>query len=320
MSKTSLPAGNLRLQHLHLAKLLDSSGTVRAAAGQLNRTQPALTKMLHEMESALQTKLFERGRLGTKPTASGHAFISRARVILNEWMILQDELAAAAQGEAEILRIGATPLTTLGFLPEALQRFRVLRPRVLARIHEASIHDLLISLINGEVDCVIGRFSGELHDMEGFRHLRHERLFDETLAIIAGPKHRLARKRKIDWKDLAEAEWALPPTELATRQTLNASFIRAGQNPPRPIYESSSFMTNIALANQLGVLSVVPVEAAEMAKSYGLVSTLKTEMADISATVSLVRRHPAPEAQALKILFQALRQTARAKPLRMART
>ncbi len=310
MAKTTLPAGNLRLQHLYLAELLDAHGTVRAAAEQINRTQPALTKMLQEMEASLQTRLFERGRLGTHPTASGRAFINRARVILNEWKILQDELASASHGETEILRLGATPMTTLGFLPKALARFRRSKPKTLVRIHEASIHDLILSLIDGEVDCVIGRFSGELHDVEGFRHLRHERLYDESLAIIAGPKHPLTRKRKISWVDLAKADWALPPVELNTRQMLAAAFIRAGQNPPHAVYESSSFLTNIALARQLGILSVAPVEAAKEAMSYGLITILKTSVVDISAPVSLVRRYAPQQTEALKAFTLAVRHSA----------
>jgi len=313
MARTPVPAAHLRLQHLHLAEILDGSGTVRAAAAQLGRTQPALTKMLQEMEAAVQARLFDRGRLGARPTPSGRAFIERARVILNEWAVLQDELAAIAQGAAEILRIGATPLTTIGLLPQAMRRFRESRPGVRMRIREASIHDLILALIGGEIDCAIGRFSGELHDVEGFRSLRHEPLYDETLAVVAAPGHPLARRRRASWAALAAADWALPPVELATRQMLNAAFVRAGQIPPHPLYESASFVSNIAFANQLGVLSVAPEDAVRMAVGYGLVAVVRTELGAFSAPISIVRRRQAVDGTALGDFMEALRSVTRAR-------
>ena len=313
MRKSAPFAGHLRLQHLFLSTAVAQTGTVREAAGHLGRTQPALTKMLQELEASLGVTLFERGRLGARPTACGQAFVARAQVILNEWAILQDELQAIANGDAEVLRVGVTPQTALGFLPQALQRFRRERPGVLVRVREASIHDLILALAGGELDCVIGRFSGELHDVEGFAGLAHERLYDEVLSIIAGPRHPLLARRRVTWKDLSLADWVLPPAELTTRQIINSAFIRAGLNPPRPLYESSSFATSISFANQLGVLAVVPLDAATVAQQHGLVQVLRTNLAAISAPISIVQRDTALQRKAWSAFLDSVRSAARSR-------
>jgi DNA-binding transcriptional LysR family regulator len=41
-------------------------------------TQPAATKLLHELEQALNVELFERSRRGMKPTVFGVAMIRRS--------------------------------------------------------------------------------------------------------------------------------------------------------------------------------------------------------------------------------------------------
>ncbi len=317
MRQPSPRASHLRLQHLFLSTALARTGTVREASAHLNRTQPALTKMLQELEASLDVTLFDRGRLGARPTACGQAFIARAQVILNEWATLQDELQRIAQGDAEILRVGVTPQTALGLLPQVLRHFRRERPTVLERVFGASIHNLILSLAGGELDCVVGRFSGELHNVDGFAQLAHEPLYDEVLAVVAGPQHDLVRKARITWRDLSAADWVLPPTELVTRQVLNSAFIRAGFNPPRPLYESSSFATSISFAAQLGVLALVPLDAARTAQRHGLVRILKTKVAAISAPISIVHRNTEPQGKALSTLLDAVRKAARSSGTRM---
>lgn len=206
-----LAAAHLRLQHILLCQALAEAGTVREAATQLHRTQPALTKMLQELEASLGVQLFERGRLGSQPTAAGAAFIERTAVMLNEWSAALEELQSISQGEGGLLRVGATPLTTLALMPQALERLRQEHAGLLVRFREASIHELLLALEAGELDCVVGRYSGEMLGTEAIGRLRHERLYDEVLAVVAGPAHPLAGRRRVTWKDLAEVDWVLPP-------------------------------------------------------------------------------------------------------------
>jgi LysR family transcriptional regulator, pca operon transcriptional activator len=105
----------------------------------------------------------------------------------------------------------------------------------------------------------------------------------------------------------------LPPAELTTRQIFNSAFIRVGLNPPRPLYESSSFATSISFAHQLGVLAVVPLDAATAAQRHGLVQTLRTNLAAISAPISIVLRNTALPRKALSALLESVRSAARTR-------
>jgi DNA-binding transcriptional LysR family regulator len=307
MSSPAIPSSQLRLQHLVLCRALAESGTVSEAANLLHRTQPALTKMLQELESSLGVKLFERGRLGTHPTPAGKAFIERAVAMLNEWSILNEELDAIRKGESGILRVGATPLTTLTLMPHALARLRKEAPGLLVRFREATIHDLLLALDAGELDCVVGRFSGELLGTEAVGELQQERLYDQVLCVVCGTGHAMAKRRRVNWKDLVDEDWVLPPPELATRNAFNACFIRAGLIPPRPVFESSSFATSISFAHQLGLLAAVPLEAARIAEAHGLVRVLGIDLSAFSAPISIIRRRDAAPSKSLASFMDAVR-------------
>ncbi len=313
-SPLSASVAGVRLPHLMLCRVLAATGTLHEAARVLHRTQPAVTKMLQELEASLGVRLFERGRLGTRPTASGRAFLHRAEVMLNEWDILREELRAIAAGEAGLLRVGATPIMLLSLLPRAFGRLLAQRPGTLVRFREGSMHDLLLLLDAGEVDCVVGRFSGELLASEPMRSLRVERLYDETLAIVAGASHPLARRRRpVGWRELAQAQWVLPPPELVTRQLLNTEFIRGGVAPPRPLMESASFSSSLALAHELGTLAVVPLDAARLAQRHGLVRVLRTPMSSFSAPVSIVQRPGSLQGEVYADFLAAVRAAAAAQ-------
>ncbi|MEK7919828.1 LysR family transcriptional regulator, partial [Burkholderia contaminans] len=50
----------LRMRQIALLLAVDECSTLRAAADQMGLTQPAATKMLAELESALGQRLFDR--------------------------------------------------------------------------------------------------------------------------------------------------------------------------------------------------------------------------------------------------------------------
>jgi DNA-binding transcriptional LysR family regulator len=209
--------------------------------------------------------------------------------------------------------VGATPILMLSLVPQALADLFARRPATLVRFREGSIHDLLLALDRGELDCAVGRFSGELFHAERVRSLRIERLYDETLCVIAGADQPIARRRRIGWDDLAAAQWVLPPSELMTRQLLNTEFIRAGMTPPRPLLESSSFVTSISLTSRLGTLAVVPLDVARYAQAQGLVRVLRTPLPDFSAPISIVQRPSALQGEVYEEFLAAVRRAGAAQ-------
>lgn len=63
----------LRLRHLQLLVALADVGTMRGAATRLNLSQPALSKMLGEIEAGFGARLFERSPQGLTANALGTA-------------------------------------------------------------------------------------------------------------------------------------------------------------------------------------------------------------------------------------------------------
>ena len=116
----------MKLNHLRDVVAVADRGGLRAAARHLNLAQPALTRSLGEIERELDASLFERGARGTTLTATGQAFVARARSILNEVLPASDivlvrraglPLPPAATALADLLRRAAAASVPAGHAP-----------------------------------------------------------------------------------------------------------------------------------------------------------------------------------------------------------
>src|SRR3954451_12105690 len=85
-------------------------GSMRAAAKRLNVSQPALSKMVRELEIELSTTLLTRTTTGVSPTAQGKVLVARTINATRELSAGIDEinrLGGRMEGE---LNVGAVPL------------------------------------------------------------------------------------------------------------------------------------------------------------------------------------------------------------------
>ncbi len=98
-------------------------GGVTRAAGQLNRSQPAITRRIKILEDQLGVPLLERGRNGAKLTEGGRIFLPYAEAVL---AALKDGTQAVQALEGDDR--GAVSLAIVGTLAgttvvEQLRRF-----------------------------------------------------------------------------------------------------------------------------------------------------------------------------------------------------
>ncbi|MGH8351419.1 MAG: LysR family transcriptional regulator, partial [Pseudomonas sp.] len=88
----------LRYKHLHMLVTLSSSQNLHRASQSLNMSQPAATRMLHEIEDMFGCDLFERLPRGMRPTALGQELIRFAESALSGLDRCAEDLMARQQG------------------------------------------------------------------------------------------------------------------------------------------------------------------------------------------------------------------------------
>ncbi|ALV92596.1 MULTISPECIES: LysR family transcriptional regulator [Pantoea] len=125
------------------------TGSFSAAARQLNVGQPAVSKIVAQLESRLQTRLLTRSTHGLTPTEAGQRYYERALTALQE--ADEAELAArgAGKGLSGKLRLSAaTTFARLHIIPQ-LPRFLEEHPELEV---DVILDDRVIDLIAEGID------------------------------------------------------------------------------------------------------------------------------------------------------------------------
>ena len=235
----------LRLRHLELLDALGELGTVHAAARRLNLSQPAVSKMLGEIEQSFGNRLFDRSKAGVRPNRMGLAAIRRARIVRHEIDAAAVEVAALSNGAGPLLRLGTISVTSI--VPEAIVSLRGTVPGIIVHIVESPVDVLLGRLLGGELDCVFGALSAELPATPAAQELASQAIYRERICVVASPQQRLARRARLTWRDLQQESWALPPLSAMVRQAFVSLHLESGLPPPVAAVETLSPVTMSAL-------------------------------------------------------------------------
>lgn len=304
-SPTALPQrlDRLRIRHLRLLDLVAHTGSLTAAAERMHISQPAVTKMLQELEQAFACTLIERTTRGGRLSPAGERALERLRIALGALDIAREALAE--RPEVPLVRMGVLPLVGVNVLPKlvaSLSRQGIL-PRLQLREHTVS--GLLGMLAGGELDCVVGRLEAG-HAGQSLERLRIMPLWDEHLAIACAPNHPLARRRDVSLPALRDSPWILPPRGTHTREIFEQPFLDSGQLPPVPHIESISFHSSLSMVAASGFLAVAPDSAVSHYSAMSLVCKVRLRTPFASGRMVFITHRDPAASPAVTLLAKAL--------------
>ena len=131
-------------------------GSLRAAARRMGTSQPALTKLIRELELELAAPLLERHSKGVIATSQGQVLFEHAKKVLSELSTATDliqQMDGRMQGQ---LNVAAVPVAMMLLIPETLRTYSRAFPDIELRVSEELFVQQLQKLRNGEVDLVVG--------------------------------------------------------------------------------------------------------------------------------------------------------------------
>lgn len=128
------------------------SGSLSAAARQMETTQATISRRLQTLEEMLGAKLLLRSTHAMKLTDDGERCYQHARQVVESWLALEDALQLTDEQPVGTLRVRA---------PHAFGQQQLLAPLVgfLARYPQLSVewmlHDKAVDFISDNIDCAI---------------------------------------------------------------------------------------------------------------------------------------------------------------------
>ncbi|MBU4611101.1 LysR family transcriptional regulator [Achromobacter sp. GG226] len=294
----------LSLRHFDTLVRIADAGNLTRAASAMGISQPALSKWLRQLEADTGVPLFHRQPRGVTPTEYGAAFIARARLVLNEMARTGTLLADMASGGTGMLAIGATPVALTDLLPEAIHRFQQRRPRVRIQVVDGSLDTLLPALESGQLDFVLSRL-----DRAGGEHVAQEVLYEENIALVAGPDHPLAGRPRVTWAQALAYPWVGPPAHSPLRAELDQELALAGQPHPQMRVETASTVLVVSLLQRGQMLAVISRRPALHFAAIGSLSILDLPI-QRKSQVGLIWRRERQTEPLLDTMREVLREVA----------
>ncbi|AMN77019.1 LysR family transcriptional regulator [Pseudomonas azotoformans] len=207
------------------------SGSFSAAAERLFVAQSALSRQIKELETQLQTPLFERTARQPRLTAAGEAFYPRARNLLSELIKASEMATQVGNGELGTLRLSHSSTVPMsGPLLQGISTWLERCPGVSMDIVKLSSEAQLEEIADGRLEVGLLRLP-VLRQREGVRVVP---LYREQLLLAVPPNHRLARNTApIELEQLKdEAFISIPHPQRGGLSYLSAELcMRAGFFP-----------------------------------------------------------------------------------------
>jgi DNA-binding transcriptional LysR family regulator len=294
---------NLKLRHLQLLVVLDDLRHLGRAAAALNVTPPAASLTLAELERGLELKLFERTPRGVVPNSYGECLIRYARVVLSALGEARDELHA-------LLAVGALPAVTPGLIPQALLALKKRAPRTRVIVHEGPMDSLLPELRRGALDLVVGR----LMPSDGAGDLLDEVLDPGTTVLVAAKGHPLAARQALDWVDLNDYPWVLPPVGSLQREPLEDALREQGCAMPVNIIETLSVHVVAGYLQSSDAIGLLSQVAARHYIATGALALLPLALPAPRRAIGMMWSRHRPPSPAMLAFQDCLRQAVPAVP------
>ncbi len=169
---------------------------ISAAARALFVTQPALSRRLQLLEDELGAPLFARSRRGVALTEAGRVATQDAREIVARYELMKERIRAEESLSAGLVRVGGGATAVSFIVPRAIAVFQKQHPGVRFQVVEQGSRDVETDVIAERLDLGVVTLPTRTRDVD-VRPLTEDRI-----VLVASATHPLAKKKRIEARDL----------------------------------------------------------------------------------------------------------------------
>ena len=267
----------LQARQIEAFRAVMLAGGMTAAAETLYVTQPAVSRLIKDLEDALNLKLFHRRGNQLTPTAEAvdlFAVVERSYVGLEFIEKHAGDLRDMRRGS---LRIAAHPAMALSFLPSYLASFVASRPDLSIVLDGIPSHLVLERVAGGQFDIGFAAFPAERPSLKLTP-------IPAAAVVVLRADHRLAAQDEISAGDLAGEKIVLLGKGDYTRHRVEAALGPAARS--QKVETPLSGIACAFVSEGLGVTIVDPFSAVSFLER-GIVVRSFVPAIDVGASLVL---------------------------------
>ena len=203
------------------------AGSFRQAAKTLHIAQPALSRQIKQLETALGISLFDRSPRRLHLTIEGRELAARLPTLFSQIDHTIETVKGAATGGTGHLRVGDSGALTTEVLAPALRRLRDQWPNLRLSITQSTSEAFFTDLLENRIDCAFPALQPKNTDLASHKLCKLE------LGVVLPPGHWLEGQTEIRLDQLSNEQWIFPPRDAnpVLYDQLISSTNRAGFTP-----------------------------------------------------------------------------------------
>ena len=279
-------------------------GSYANAARELDLTQQAISASVAKLEENLGATLFDRDKMGARPTEAAQRLVSYARCLLQDSARAVEEINAFVTGHVGEVHVGVAYIPEKGAMSRALRTFQNSRKDVVLHLRSGLLSDLQAQLEQGDLDFIVG-VPRDFISQNPKIHL--EDLFETIVRVACARSHPLAEKDNVTLEDISRSSWILSARGW-DRDVLFRALINHGVSPPKSFLYSDSYTVG---ADLLGLGDHLVISHEGMMQPLfdaGILKMLPIELDVLPVKVCIAYRAGAVVSEPAKALIEMIRE------------
>ncbi|MBV4412464.1 LysR family transcriptional regulator [Enterobacteriaceae bacterium YMB-R22] len=241
----------MKLHQLAALRAVHETGSLLAAAGKMNLSQPAISRAIIDLEEELGVLLLERTARGAVLTPFGHTVLKRAQKISQEIDGIRNDAQLQRNALCQHLVLAITPPAATRRLAEALAQITSVWPGIALDIRELRSAQIVEGLQQGHIDMGIFPWYSPHADSRQFNTLP---LYALKVALAARMAYSCPPRPNI--KQLHGMPWLVLDPLPNAWSFISCFFHQYGLCAPEKIVNCISLEMYIGMAERLDAVSV----------------------------------------------------------------
>ena len=260
----------VKLQQLRAILAVAENASLVKASDRIGLSQPAISKIINEVEADLGVRLFVRNSRGTHATEFGRMLASHAKRVFSQLEHVEQEIHDVREGLSGHVLVGALLAGSAQLLPRAIARLHQRLPGIRTTVVESTYEHLIPALHQGSLDFIVGRLPAYRY-REG---LAVEAFYQEEIHFVVRPRHEALDLMSPGLEQLLRWPWILPLPDTTLRQMLEAAFLDLNLELPIAPCESLSVIGNRAMILDTDCIGTFPSRVVQPDIEAGLLARL----------------------------------------------
>jgi DNA-binding transcriptional LysR family regulator len=242
-----------------------------------------LSRRIQSLEAAVGAPLLERTTRRVSSTVVGRLFAPRARQFLSDLEEALLETVGTATKVSGQISIACVPTATTSLIPRAIRQFSEKFPNIRFKILDGSANEGLEWVRGGEAEFGINLIGASESD------LQFTPLLEDPFVLICPKDHKLAKRRRVVWKDV-QGETLIGLSRSSGNRNILESALTQRRLSARFQFEVNHLTTALSLVHQGLGLTILPNLAVPKDDGNSFLTRKIISDLNVSRTIGLLER------------------------------